>query len=75
MISFWSAWKARWLEGRPPGRPVVPAEGLSRHLRRDVGLGGDAGAHYAFDATPAADSLQNRGPADIRVYCRLPAFR
>lgn len=77
-MSFWSAWKTRWLSGRPPDRPVnpalFPAEALSPHLRRDIGVGTDGFAPSAF-GSPVADSLQSRGTADIRVYCRLPAFR
>lgn len=78
-MSFWSAWKARWLDGRPPPRPVSPpiasVESLGPHLCRDIGLGDGAGAHHVFGATPTADSLLNRAPADIRISCRLPAFR
>ncbi|MCW2244893.1 hypothetical protein M2352_000484 [Azospirillum fermentarium] len=74
-MSFWSAWKARWLDGRPPPRSVAPVESLSPYLCRDIGMGDGAGAHHVFGATPAADSPQNRVPADVRVYCRLPAFR
>lgn len=77
-MSFWSAWKTRWLSGRPPDRPANPAlslaEGLSPHLRRDIGMEAAGFVPSAFGA-PVADSQQSRGLGDIRIYCRLPAFR